>query len=69
RSNILTAAHSDGIWSVAWSKKQNKIVTGSVDDTVKLWNGDTMTPMHTFTGHQLGVISVDISPNGACIQS
>ena len=30
-------AHADGIWSVAWSKVDNTIVTGSVDDLVKTW--------------------------------
>jgi len=34
-------AHEDSIWSCAWRKNQNNgtdnIVTGSVDDTAKLW--------------------------------
>ena len=36
---IMHAAHEDDIWSVAWSKseKNNVILTGSVDDSVKLW--------------------------------
>ena len=32
-------AHTDGVWSVCWSKKLNVIVTGSVDGTVKMWWG------------------------------
>ena len=34
-------AHEDGIWSCAWKKNEatgnDVIVTGSVDDTVKVW--------------------------------
>lgn len=28
-------AHEDSIWSVAW--KKDKIISGSVDNTVKIW--------------------------------
>jgi WD repeat-containing protein 61 len=64
-------AHDDGIWSVSWSKKTNKIVTGGIDDTVRVWNSDSLSQLHTLQGHQLGVISVDISQNGqlACSTS
>ncbi|TPX46045.1 hypothetical protein SeLEV6574_g03463 [Synchytrium endobioticum] len=59
----LPNAHEDGIWAVAWSKS-NKIVTASVDDTLKIWNGDDILPTHTLTGHILGVISVDVNAAG-----
>ncbi|KAG9322985.1 hypothetical protein KVV02_007415 [Mortierella alpina] len=29
-------AHEDGIWCAAWSAK-NALVTGSLDNTVKVW--------------------------------
>ncbi|KAH6587107.1 hypothetical protein BASA61_006408 [Batrachochytrium salamandrivorans] len=61
---VVNDAHDDGIWSVACSRRGSKFVTGSVDDTVKIWNTESMTLMHTLEGHQLGVNSVDISPNG-----
>ena len=36
------AAHSDGVWGLAWSKSQPQdrelILTASVDGTVKVWN-------------------------------
>ncbi|TPX33624.1 hypothetical protein SmJEL517_g03575 [Synchytrium microbalum] len=57
-------AHDDGIWAVAWSKTSNKIVTASVDDTLKIWNGDDVLQSHTLTGHMLGVISVDVNAAG-----
>ena len=30
-------AHKDSIWSVAYCSEANVIVTGSVDETVKIW--------------------------------
>ncbi|KAJ3126536.1 WD repeat-containing protein 61 [Nowakowskiella sp. JEL0407] len=64
---VIKDAHEDGIWSVAWTKRTNKIITGSVDDTVKIWyrrNGDSLALQHTLEGHQLGVVSVDVNPLG-----
>ena len=37
----LLVAHDDSIWSCAWGRNENdgveSIVTGSVDDVVKIW--------------------------------
>jgi len=32
-----TPAHTDAMWTVAWGGKEDTLVTGSVDETVKLW--------------------------------
>ena len=34
-----TNAHSDTIWSVAFSPDGTKIVSGSSDKTIKVWDG------------------------------
>jgi WD repeat-containing protein 61 len=42
------------------------LVTGSVDDAVKVWelkNG-TLKVKHKLTGHSLGVVSVAVSSDG-----
>ncbi|KAF9997602.1 WD repeat-containing protein 61 [Entomortierella chlamydospora] len=57
-------AHEDGIWSVAWSSK-NTLVTGSLDNTVKVWNTENGELKGTLTGHQLGVNSVDTNADGS----
>jgi WD repeat-containing protein 61 len=57
-------AHNDGIWSVCWTKKSNRILTGSIDDTVKMWSGESGAHMRTLEGHTLGVVSVVGSNNG-----
>ena len=30
-------AHTDSVWSAVWAGKDDKLVTGSVDETVKVW--------------------------------
>lgn len=66
-------AHDDGIWCCSWSKfeKENTeiIVTGSVDDKIKIWSWqkETLELRHTCEGHQLGVVSVDTNPDGSNI--
>ncbi|KAF4017903.1 hypothetical protein G4228_009476 [Cervus hanglu yarkandensis] len=60
-------AHDDAIWSVAWgsNKKENSetVVTGSLDDLVKVWKwrDEKLDLQWSLEGHQLGVVSVDIS--------
>uniref|UniRef100_G1SWE5 Superkiller complex protein 8 n=1 Tax=Oryctolagus cuniculus TaxID=9986 RepID=G1SWE5_RABIT len=60
-------AHDDAIWSVAWgtNKKENTetVVTGSLDDLVKVWKwcDERLDLQWSLEGHQLGVVSVDIS--------
>ena len=34
-------------------------------DTVKIWDGEKLISLNILSGHQLGVISTDISSNGA----
>jgi len=63
----IPAAHSDGIWALSWSSKTNKLLTGSVDETVKVWNADpaaNFSLSHTNQGHQLGVVSLDVNKAG-----
>jgi WD repeat-containing protein 61 len=60
-------AHQDGIWCVAWNNKSNVFLTGSVDSAVKVWKAsgnEGPKQVHKFTGHRLGVISVDVDRDG-----
>ena len=68
-------AHADAIWSAAWVDNET-LVSGSVDETVKVWDvtttgaadalgdeGFTHTALRrarTLDGHQLGAISVGV---------
>ena len=46
------------------------IGSGSDGPEVKVWRvgNEGIKPLHTLTGHSLGVVSVDVSPNGKCEQ-
>ncbi|XP_017695794.1 PREDICTED: WD repeat-containing protein 61-like [Lepidothrix coronata] len=68
-------AHDDAIWSVAWGKNKNDgsetVISGSLDDLVKVWkwNDEKLDLQWTLEGHQLGVVSVDISHTGTIAAS
>jgi len=80
------SAHEDSIWSCAWGRKKGSesegfgdgtredvdyIITGSVDDMVKVWRwkDDKLELKHTLEGHALGVVSVDINSTGTTLAS
>jgi len=56
--------HSDYVWSVAFSPDGQWALSGSYDDTLKLWDVNTGSLVRTFTGHTDDVRSVAISPDG-----
>jgi len=60
--------HSDVITSIKISNDGNKIVTSSLDKTIKIWNLSG-TLIHTFKGHLAGITSFSISPNDEIIVS
>lgn len=53
--------HTGGIWSVAVSESRNMLVSGSVDNTVRVWNLATGEVTQVLTGHSKGVSCVAIS--------
>jgi WD40 repeat protein len=58
------------IISVAFSLDGTKIVSGSEDSTVRLWNANTRQPIgQRFRGHQKAVLAVAFSPDGTKIAS
>ena len=70
RVSLLTKtedAHEDALWCVAWKPRSSALITGSVDETVKLWaleEGGSLEIPHSYTGHTLGVISVSVDASG-----
>jgi WD40 repeat protein len=52
------------VYSVAVSPDGGKIVSGSDDKTVKVWDLGTGACMRTLTGHTAEVHSVAASPDG-----
>lgn len=59
----LEGAHDDSVWSAAWSPKEDVLVTGSVDESVKLWQagGPVLEQKHQLVSRPLrGVPGVEL---------
>ncbi|VFQ62806.1 unnamed protein product [Cuscuta campestris] len=59
-------AHDDSIWTAAWVGPNDGarplLLTGGLDETVRLWDPERYTSVRTNTGHCLGVVSVATHP-------
>ena len=61
--------HSYGVLSVAYSPDGTKIISGSGDETVKIWDANTGKCLKTLEGHSNTVQSLAYSPDGTKIIS
>ncbi|MCX6156964.1 MAG: protein kinase [Ignavibacteriae bacterium] len=61
--------HKKSINSVCFTSCGKFIVSGSNDNTIKLWNCESGECIRTFEGHQDAVKSICVSPNGNLILS
>ncbi|MCT7954233.1 protein kinase domain-containing protein [Laspinema palackyanum] len=67
-ANILRG-HSSMVSSVAISPDGQTLVSGSLDETIKIWNLATGNLIRTLAGHSRGVSSIKISPDGQTLVS
>ncbi|MEU4155164.1 trypsin-like peptidase domain-containing protein [Actinoplanes sp. NPDC026670] len=58
------AGHGEAVYSLAFSPDGRTLATGSVDNTVRLWDVATGTSRLTLTGHTKVVFSLVFSPDG-----
>ena len=61
--------HSYGVLSVAYSPDGTKIISGSGDKTIKIWNANTGESLKTLVRDLSFVFSVAYSPDGTKIIS
>lgn len=67
-------AHNESIWAVSWipayGDRPSLLMTGSLDETVRLWQPDDLSPVAPpSSGHSMGVVSVATHPAGALAAS
>ncbi len=70
-ANLLFSCtgHSSRATSVAWSRNGSRIVSGSFDKTVRVWNAANGNSMQTYLGHSDRVQTVVWAPNGMHVAS
>ena len=61
--------HSHYVSSVAFSPDSKQVVSGSGDNTVRLWDAATGAALQTLEGHSESVSSVAFSPDGKQVVS
>jgi Tol biopolymer transport system component len=62
--HLVLVGHEDGVWSVACSPIADVIATGSLDNTVRLWDRRTGLTTGQLVGHAEAVTAVAFSPDG-----
>ena len=61
--------HSSWVYSVTVSADGKLVASGSDDETVRLWDGDTGAALQTLEGHSGSVSSVAVSADGKLVAS
>ncbi|KAK2658522.1 hypothetical protein Ddye_005055 [Dipteronia dyeriana] len=66
-------AHDESVWAATWvpatDNRPALLLTGSLDETVKLWRADELDLERINIGHCLGVVSVAAHPSGVIAAS
>ncbi len=63
------SAHSDWVRCLSFTPDGTKLVSGSFDKTIKLWQLETGTVIHTLNDHLKGVFALAVSADGKLLAS
>ena len=66
---LLVMEHADGVNSVSFSPDGTRIVSGSDDKTIRVWNFIAGAEISEMRGHEKFIWSVNFSPDGHQIVS
>ncbi|MEK8018238.1 MAG: NB-ARC domain-containing protein, partial [Candidatus Parabeggiatoa sp.] len=66
---IMQFKHEGTVFSAAFSPNGNKLVSGSDDKLVRIWDTNQGTCLHTLRGHTQSVQSVAFDPKGQWVAS
>src|SRR5215472_15125153 len=66
---IMSKQVNTRVWSVAFSPNGSRIISGSEDKTVRVWDATSGEELKRLTGHTHWVRSVAFSPDGSRIVS
>lgn len=69
RCSASMSGHSEAVLCVQFSPDASLLCTGSGDTTVRFWDPDTQTPLHSCKGHTNWVLYVSWSPDGKKVAS
>lgn len=69
RCSSSIPGHTEPVVSVAFSFDGRKLASGSGDTTVRFWDVQTETPLHTCKGHNHWVLCIAWSPDGKKLAS
>ncbi|MBN1873862.1 MAG: protein kinase [Anaerolineae bacterium] len=62
---VILTGHETLIFTVAFTPDGERLITGSFDNTVRIWNFETLeTPPTILADHEYAVSTVAMSPNG-----
>ncbi|KAF2185030.1 F-box/WD repeat-containing protein pof1 [Zopfia rhizophila CBS 207.26] len=70
RCAAAISGHGDNILAIQYSPvNSSRMASGSGDKTLRIWDCDTGTPVHTLKGHTGWVLAVSYAPDGTIIAS
>jgi WD40 repeat protein len=61
--------HTEAVMSIAYSRDGRRLVSGSMDQTVRLWDVATQRELASWQGHAGGCLQVQFAPDGLSFAS